>query len=133
MSVLSLRDRIADFFDGHPHAVVGASVDRSKFGNKVLRAFMAAGHEVYPVNPRESVVEGLKAYATLDALPEGVHGLSIVTPPEVTEMVVRSAIAVGIKHLWMQPGAVSERAATEARAAGCSVIAGDACVLVEMR
>lgn len=120
----------ADFLAGEPFAVVGASTDRSKYGNKVLRSYIQNDRKVYPVNPNTEEVEGLKAYPDLAALPEKVHGVSIITPPPVTEKVVKQALDLGIGHIWMQAGAESEAAVAAARAAGANVIAGDACVLV---
>jgi uncharacterized protein len=127
---MSLQERIDAFFESGPWAVVGASTDRAKYGNKVLRSYQQVDRTVYPVNPKAEEVEGLKAYPDLKSLPEPVHGVSIITPPKVTERIVEEAAAAGIKHLWMQPGAESEAAVSKAEALGLSVIAGDACVLV---
>jgi hypothetical protein len=61
-----------------------------------LRAYQQRGLPVYPVNPNETEVEGLKCYPDLASLPEPVHGVSIVTPPAVTEQIVEQATrAVG--------------------------------------
>ncbi len=127
---MSLQERIDAFFESGPWAVVGASTDRAKYGNKVLRSYQQVDRTVYPVNPKAEEVEGLKAYPDLKSLPEPVHGVSIITPPKVTEGIVEEAAAAGIKHLWMQPGAESEAAVSKAAELGLSVIAGDACVLV---
>ena len=126
----SMQNRINAFLAGRPHAVVGASTNRAKYGNKVLRVYQQNNMPVFPINPRAETIEGLPAYPDLAALPETPHGLSIITPPKITEQVVAQAIQLGIKHLWMQPGAESEAAVAAAEAAGISVIAGDACVLV---
>lgn len=126
----SLESRIAAFLGGAPHAVVGASRDRSKYGNKVLRSYMQAGRRVYPVNPAGGEIEGLTAYSDLKSLPEPVHGVSIITPPAVTERIVADAHAAGIGHVWMQPGAESAAAVARAGTLGLSVIGGDACILV---
>jgi predicted CoA-binding protein len=123
---------IKDFLAGAPHAVVGASHDRAKFGNKVLRAYMRAGRPVVPVNPAGGMIEGLPAYPTLAALPGPVHGVSIVTPPPVTDRIIQEARAAGIRRVWMQPGAESPAAIALARASGMTVIAGGPCVLVEL-
>jgi len=125
-----LQSRIESFLAGSPFAVVGASTDRSKYGNKVLRCYMQNGRTAFPVNPTMTEVEGLKAYANLKALPEPVHGISIITPPRVTERVIEEAGELGIKHVWMPPGAESAKAITRAEELGMSVIAGGACILV---
>lgn len=120
------------FLDGSPFAVVGASTNRDKYGNKVLRVYQQNNRTVYPINPRAEEIEGLKAYADLASLPERPHGVSIITPPKVTETVVRQAVELGIKHLWMQPGAESEDAIAYARENGVNVVVNGACALVVM-
>jgi len=122
---------ISAFLDGRPHAVVGASDDRSKYGNKVLRAYQEKDRPVFAVNPNAEKVEGLTAYDSLADLPERPHGVSVITPPAVTEQIVDDAADQGIEHIWMQPGAESERAVEKARERGMNVIAGGPCLLRE--
>jgi predicted CoA-binding protein len=121
---------VEEFLAGAPHAVVGASQDRAKYGNKVLRVYQQHDRRVVPVHPSAKEIEGLVAYQDLAALPEPVHGISVITPPPVTERVVQQAIELGIKHIWMQPGAESETAVELARQNGINVIAGGPCLLV---
>lgn len=125
-----LQSRIDAFLNGSPHAVAGASQDRAKFGNKVFRCYMQHGRRVFPVNPTLPEIEGLAAYPTLAALPETVHGLSIITPPPITERLVAEAGRFGIRHIWMQPGAESRAAVAAAEKLGMNVIAGGPCILV---
>ncbi|WP_243316663.1 CoA-binding protein [Geothrix paludis] len=129
---MSVQERIQSFLTSGPFAVVGASTDRSKYGNKVLRCYLQHGHEVYPINPRAPEVEGLKAYPSLAALPVKVPAISVITPPATTEQVVREAAAAGVKHIWMQPGAESDEAVRTAESLGMNVIAGGPCLLVVM-
>src|SRR4051812_15430980 len=110
MNQLPLDVRIAKFLDGRPHAVIGASANREKYGNRVLRAYEQAGRPVIPVNPRDSLIEGMTTYPSLRAIPQAIHGISIVTPPSVTKMVVREAIDLGVRNIWIQPGAVDDEA-----------------------
>lgn len=126
----TLDEQIRRFLDGGPHAVVGASADRGKYGNKVLRVYQQAGRVVYPVNPRRERIEGLVCYWDLASLPAKVHGVSIITPPRVTAGIIEQAMALGIEHVWMQPGAEEAGAVARGREAGMNVIAGDACILV---
>jgi uncharacterized protein len=127
---MDTQQKIADFLAGAPHAVVGASLDRSKYGNKVLRCYLQAQRPVHCVHPREQVIEGVACVATIAQLPDGVRGLSIITPPPVTEDIVRQAADKGIQRLWMQPGAESRRALEIADELGLDVIAGGPCLLV---
>ena len=129
---MTTQEKIEAFLAGGPHAVVGASRDRQKFGNKVLRCYMQHDMPVYPVNPHEEEIEGLRAVADLVSLPEAVHGVSIVTPPHITERIVRDAIAQRVRFVWMQPGAESGRAIALAEEAGLVVLAGGPCVLVSL-
>jgi uncharacterized protein len=124
------HESIRAFLDGSPFAVAGASRDRSKYGNKVVRCYMQHDLAVFPLNPRETEIEGLACYADIAALPVRVHGLSIITPPTVTERLVDEAAAAGIRHVWMQPGAESDEAVLRARAQGLNVIANGPCLLV---
>lgn len=130
--IAPLEQRIQQFLDGGPHGVVGASENRQKYGNKVLRAYRQNRRAAIPVNPTATEIEGLRAYATLDDVPETLHGISIITPPEITEQIVEQAAQLGIKHIWMQPGAESERAIQSARQHGLNCIGGDACILVTL-
>jgi predicted CoA-binding protein len=125
-------ERIDAFLRSGPFAVVGASADRSKYGNKVLRCYLQHGHTAYPVNPRAPEVEGQRAYPSLAALPGPVPAISVITPPEVTEKVVREAHATGVRHVWMQPGAESDAAIRAAEELGMNVIGGGPCLLVVM-
>ena len=130
---MTLQERIDAFLAGTPHAVVGASRDRAKYGNKVLRAYLQNDREVYPVNPNSEEVEGRAAFPDLASLPQPVHGISVITRPDVTERIVEQAAELGIKHIWMQPGAESEKAVRRTEQLGINVIAGGPCVLVTLR
>jgi predicted CoA-binding protein len=125
-----LQATIADFLAGTRYAVAGASVDREKYGNKVLRAYLQKGRECIPVHPREAEIEGVPCVASIADLPFVPHGLSIVTPPAATEKIVDAALALGIRRFWIQPGAEHEGAIAKARAQGASVLAHGPCLLV---
>lgn len=127
---MDLQRQINAFLSGSPHAVVGASEDRAKYGNKVLRAYQQRGMRVLPVNPHADEVEGLPAFADLESIGEPIHGISVVVPPRVTESIVEAAGRLGIKHIWMQPGAESDVAVERAQSLGMNVIAGGPCLLV---
>ena len=122
--------QIEAFLAGSPFAVVGASTQRAKYGNKILRCYVQNGRRAIPINPSAGIVEGIEARATLGEVEEPIHGVSIITPPEVTARVLEEIIALGIEHVWMQPGAESSRALERARGAGLHCIAGGACLLV---
>jgi len=129
---MSDPDCFEKFFQSKAFAIVGAAKNRDKYGNKVLRCFMQHGLEVYPLNPRAAETEGLACFASVQDLPDKVQSFSVITPPPVTEQVVREAIARGIKNIWMQPGAESPAAIADCRAAGINCIADGSCVLVHL-
>ncbi len=124
---------IADFLRGDGFAVVGASSNRAKFGNQVLRCYQRNGRTAFPVNPKESEIEGVPAFASLADISEPVHGVSIITPPAVTETIVAQAVELGIEFVWMQPGAESEAAIEICEQNGVKLLACGPCVLVELR
>jgi predicted CoA-binding protein len=128
--MLDPDEAIARFLASPAFGVVGASARHHKYGNKVLRCYQQAGRHAIPVNPHETEIEGVACVASVLDLPDDVKSLSVITPPAVTERVVEQAIAKGIEHVWMQPGAESERAVADCEAAGINVIADGSCVLV---
>jgi uncharacterized protein len=121
---------IEEFLQAGVFGVVGASADRSKYGNRVLRCYLMNGRLAVPVNPKEEKIEGIPCVASVAELPPEVESISVITPPSVTEQVVAEAAAKGIKNIWMQPGAESPRAIDLCREKGINVIADGSCVLV---
>lgn len=113
-------------------AVLGASKDRSKYGNKVLRCYQQNQRRAIPIHPSESEIEGEKAYPSVSAFPDAIDAASIITPPPVTERLIPELAAKGVKRVWMQPGAESARAIDLAKRAGMEVIAGGPCLLVAL-
>lgn len=128
----SEQDQIAAFLNGRAFAVVGASPNREKYGNKVLRCYLQNGNQAVPVNLRHGEIEGEPCFQRLEDLCTTVHGVSIITPPEVTRVVVEEMIELGIEHVWMQPGAESPWAVSRAREAGINCISGGPCLLVAL-
>jgi predicted CoA-binding protein len=125
-----MKQEIEEFLKAKAFGVAGASTDRHKYGNKVLRCYQQHGLTAIPVNPKEAEVEGAKSVASVLDLPAEVESISVITPPAVTEQVVEQAAAKGIKNIWMQPGAESPRAVAACREHGINVIADGSCILV---
>lgn len=121
---MASRERLDAFIRGQRWAVVGASEDRTKFGNITLRELQKRGKQVYPVNPRASEVEGETCYPSLNALPEPVDRVLIVVPPKQGERVVKEAAEAGIEYVWFQPGAESDAALAFCEAHGMEAISG---------
>ena len=129
---MELQERIDAFLADGPHAVVGASTDRAKYGNKVLRAYQQNRMPVYPINPKATEVEGLAAYPDLMSVPEPLFGVSIITPPPVTDVVLDQIASLGIRHVWLQEGSENPAVLEKARRLDLDVIAGGPCVLVAL-
>ncbi|MDX9720712.1 MAG: CoA-binding protein [Myxococcota bacterium] len=125
-----IQPQIDAFLAEAAFAVAGASTDRSKYGNKVLRCYQQHGRKVVPINPKEEAVEGLTAVADVASLPAEVSAISLVTPPKVTRAVVKAALERGIRQFWMQPGAEDDEAIALAQAAGANVLHSGPCLLV---
>lgn len=127
---MNVPELIDIFFDAQAYGVVGASANRDKYGNKVLRCYVQNGYRAIPVNPREKEIEGIPCVATVEDLPDDVKSISVITPPAVTEQVVQAAARKGIENIWMQPGAQSPKAIELCRRHNINVIADGSCLLV---
>ncbi len=125
-------DPIQEFLAQKRFAVVGASADRAKYGNKVFRCYQQHGLHAVPVNPKDPIVEGSRAFSMLSKVPSKIDAVSIITPPKITESVIEEAGKLGIQHVWMQPGADSPAAVARAKELGMNVIAGGPCLLVAL-
>ncbi|KAF9425725.1 hypothetical protein BGZ94_007281 [Podila epigama] len=124
---------IREFFSSaeQKFAVVGASSNRSKFGNKVLRWYQEHGYFAVPVNPKESVIESAACVPNLSSLPGAPadYHISIITPRTVTKSVLEEAHKNGITRVWMQPDVDSPEALDYAKKVGIKVLAGGPCVI----
>jgi predicted CoA-binding protein len=109
-------------------AVVGASSDRNKFGNKAVRAFRAEGYTVVPVNPNEPEVEGLKTYASVVDVPQVIDMATVYVPPEIGIGLLADFERKQIPEIWVNPGAESDELLAEAKRRKLNVIA--ACSIV---
>jgi predicted CoA-binding protein len=104
-------------------AVVGASKDRAKFGNKAVRAFRNAGYAVFPVNPTADRIEGLRSYATLDDVPvDRLDRVSLYVPSPAGIPVVEQAARKHAGEVWLNPGADAPEVVARAEELGLNVI-----------
>jgi acyl-CoA synthetase (NDP forming) len=103
-------------------AVIGASNDRRKFGNRAVRAFQARGDRVIPINPRQHQVEGLRAYRSVLDVPEAIDVATIYVPPDVGIRVLAELKEKQIREIWINPGAESEDLLAEAARLNVPVI-----------
>ena len=103
-------------------AVVGASANRAKFGNKALRAFQEQGHRVLPINPNETEVEGLATYASVLDVPGPIDMATVYVHPDVTLRLLDEFAQKGIAEIWVNPGAEDDQVMAEARRRGLNAI-----------
>ena len=112
-------------------AFLGASTDRSKFGNKSVRAHLQQGFEVFPVNPKGGEIEGCKVYARLEDVPvERLDRISVYLPPQLGIKLLDEIAAKGCGELWLNPGSESEELIERANALGLNVV--QACSIVAL-
>jgi hypothetical protein len=110
-------------------AVIGASSNRRKFGNRAVRAFSQQGYTVIPINPHETQVEGLKAYASVLDVPGPIDMASVYLQPEAGLRVMDEIARKKIPEVWLNPGADADEVVARARAldlrpiVACSIMA----------
>ena len=109
-------------------AVIGASSDRRKFGNKAFRAFQAEGYRVVPINPNESSIEGVATYPTVMDVPEKIDMATVYVPPEIGITLLEGFERKQIPEIWINPGAESDALIAEARRRNLNII--EACSIV---
>ena len=111
-------------------AILGASNDRSKFGNKAVRAFRQQGYTVYPVNLKETQIEGLPAFKSIADVPGRPEMVSVYLAPAVVLKILPDIAARGCDELWLNPGTDSEEIVAEAARLGLNIIR--ACSIVSV-
>jgi predicted CoA-binding protein len=110
-------------------AVIGASSNRDKFGNKALRAFANHGYTVIPINPTEAEVEGYKTYRSVLDVPQAIDAATVYVPPQAGVQVMEELAKKGVPSVWLNPGADSPEVVARAQELGlnvmlaCSIIA----------
>jgi len=103
-------------------AVIGASSDRTKFGNKAVRAFANQGYAVVPIHPRDEQIEGLKAYKSVLDVPGAIDMATMYVAPAVGIRIIEEVAQKGIKEVWLNPGADSPELADRARELGLRTV-----------
>ena len=127
-----MEDLIPAFINQRVWAVVGASTDPSKYGNKLLRNLRDAGYTVYGVRARGGEIDGQELYRSLSDLPEMPAVVDTVVPPQIAEQVVRQCAELGLTRVWMQPGSESDAAIELCHKHGICVVY-TACAMIRKR
>ena len=97
-------------------AIIGASSDPRKFGNRAIRAFRRQGYKVIPINPNEAMVEGLKTYASVLDVPGHIDMATFYVPADIGQKVIAEVAQKRIPEVWLNPGAESDELIRLARA-----------------
>jgi uncharacterized protein len=106
-------------------AIIGASPDRAKFGNKAVRAYRRMGYEVYPIHPKAAEIEGEKAYPSLDAVPRhDFERVSFYVAPAIGMSVMEQVARKKVDEVWLNPGAESPELEAKGRELGLNVVVG---------
>ncbi len=89
-------------------ALIGASNNKNKYGNRIYRDLRSKGYHVIPINPKEELIEGDKAYRTIEEMETLPDIANFVVPPPIAMKIAQHIADLGIKHLWFQPGSESD-------------------------
>jgi hypothetical protein len=103
-------------------AVIGASSDRQKYGNKALRALRDRGYTVIPINPKEPEVEGEKSYASVLEVPVPIDMATFYVAPAVGLRILDDVVKKGIPEVWLNPGADGPQVVERAQALGLKTV-----------
>ena len=103
-------------------AVIGASKDRNKFGNKALRAFERQGYDVLAINPNEAEVEGHKTYGSVLDVPGTIDMATVYVPPDAGVKVMDELARKGVPEVWLNPGADEDEVVARARQLGLRIV-----------
>ena len=112
-------------------AVVGATDDPSKYGNRIFRDLVNKGFTVWPVNPKRDTVEGVEAYPSVADLPDTPTIVDFVVPPRFTLAVLQQCLDLGYMNVWIQPGAEDEAVLEYLQENGFNYVADGPCIMVE--
>lgn len=129
----TMNEKIERMLEARTFAVVGASTNPEKYGNIAYRILKEHGKTVYPVNPRATTVNGDPAFPSVASLPEVPSVVVAVIPPALTEQLVEELARVGVRNLWIQPGAESAKAVRDAEEKEIATVYGGPCIMVALR
>jgi predicted CoA-binding protein len=124
-----VEELIKEFMAQKKFAVIGATDNPQKYGNRIFKNLTKRGYEVYPVNPKLKEIEGTKCHPTLSDVPVRVDVVDFVVPPNVTESILKECKKLGLDNIWLQPGSESDAAIAFCRDNNFKVVYGT-CVML---
>jgi len=119
---MTTLNEIQKFLAPRKLAIAGASRNLKKFGGSIFKELREIGFDLYPVNPNEDEIQGVKCYKSVEDLPSDVDHLYIVTPKYETDSVARAAVKMGIKMIWIQQNSDTPEAVKTIEDAGIPLI-----------
>src|SRR5262249_3783757 len=112
-------------------AIVGASRNQTKFGNKAVRAYLRAGWRVFPIHPSASSIEGVAAYPSVREIPvDCLDRISLYLPEETALTVLGDLASKPTKEVWFNPGADRPAVLAQAKKLGLNAVVG--CSIVDI-
>lgn len=127
--MMNPKSSVDAFLTQRKIAIAGVSRSGKKFGNNIFKELKSKGYTVYGVNPNGGTIDGETLYKGFGELPEPVGGTVIVVNPRETEKTVKDAVEAGIKNIWIQQGAESDRAIDFCRTNNVNVVSGE-CIMM---
>jgi predicted CoA-binding protein len=124
-----MSQAIQDFIRGKRIAVVGVSRSGKKFGNTACAELQRRGYQVFVVHPEAREIDGQRCYPNLTALQGQVDGVLVCVPSTQAEAVMREAVQIGLKNIWLQQGAESPEVLAAAQGLGVMPVSGK-CILM---
>ena len=116
----------------YTYAVIGASNNPAKYGHQVLKDLLNNGYKAIPINPKEKIILGQKAYSNLSGLKQKIDVAIFVVPPKITEKILKTIKNYNITKVWLQPGSESETAVKFCQANNINCI-HNACIMLEKK
>ena len=113
-------------------ALIGASHDKNKYGNKILLDLVSKGHNVVPINPKEDIIAGLKSYKNVSELSEKPSIINFVVPPNIGYQLTKDLVESDYDNFWYQPGAESKEISAFLDSRNKNYI-DDKCIMVEAK
>jgi len=126
-----MQDIVNEFLNQRVWAVIGFSLDPTKYGHKVFLRLENEGYTVFPINPKLKEFKNHTVYSDLDTLPIKPDVVITVVPPKITETIVQDCLNQGIHKIWMQPGSEYSVAIELAEKNNIEIIY-NRCVLIEL-
>jgi len=108
-----IDDKVKELFiSSRVIALVGASNNKEKDSNKVMKFLQRAGYKVIPINPTRinNFIHGEKVYGSLTDIEQKVDIVDVFRPNEEAEEIANQTIKIGAHALWLQLDIKSDKA-----------------------